>query len=210
MPLKLKLQIMTVSKKIFKYIIHDESLIVMVIGFTEERQYVSENQVPGVDEFLVYIDLATLRVSEREHRMLFRLLASGAAYVVSFASFSATDFDARYGGVEGDPIEEMDFLDPGEDMIRPRRIAIVNDFIIENEECFTIQISPINIPGIRELFICDFVDISTSPPTNYYCEHTICIEDNDGKIITMDIQHLYLMNNYFYASSYTLDSILRL
>ena len=30
--------------------------------------------------------------------------------------------------------------------------------------------------------MCDFVDMSTSPPTNYYCEHTICIKDDDGKI----------------------------
>ena len=166
------------------------SLIVMVIGFTEERQYVSENELPGVSEFHVFIEPNTLRVSEREHRMLFRLFASGTAYVVSFASFSATDFDARYGGVEGDPIEEMDFLDPGENTIRPLRTQIVNDFRVEDEECFTIQVSPINIPGLRELFICDFVDISTSPPTNYYCEHTMCIQDDDGKIIPMHIQHL--------------------
>ena len=166
------------------------SLIVMVIGFTEERQYVSENQIPGVNEFLVFIELDTLRVSEREHRMLYRLLSSGTATVVTFASFIATDFDARFGGVESDPIEEMDFLDPGEDMIRPRRTQIINDFRVEDEECFTIQVSPINIPGIRELFICDFVDISTSPPTNYYCEHTMCIQDDDGKIIPMHIQHL--------------------
>ena len=155
----------------------------MVIGFTEERQYVSENQVPGVNEFLVYIDLATLRVSEREHRMLFRLLASGTATVVSFASFSATDFDARYGGIEADPIEDRDYLNPGEDTIRPRRTQIINDFIPEDEECFTIQLFPFDIPGLRELFMCDFVDMSTSPPTNYICEHTICIKDDDGKII---------------------------
>ena len=157
----------------------------MVIGFTEERQNIPENEVPGVNEFLVFIDLATLRVSEREHRMSFRLLASGGATVVSFASFSAIDFDARFGGIEADPIEERDFLDPGEDTVRPRRTQIVNDFIPEDEECFTIQISPIDIPGLRELFMCDFVDMSTTPPTNYYCEHTICIKDDDGKIITI-------------------------
>ena len=159
------------------------SLIVMVIGFTKESQCIPENNVTGVDSFTVFIQLATLRVSERENRMLFRLLASGAATVVSFASFSATKFDARFGGEEGDPIEEMDFLDPGVDTVRPRRTEIINDFIPEDEECFTIQISPIDIPGLRELFMCDFVDMSTTPPTNYFCEHTICIKDDDGKII---------------------------
>ena len=154
----------------------------MVIGFTEERQCVSENEVPGV---YVYIELATLRVSERSQTMLYRLLPIGTATV---ASFSATYVDVLFG-VESDPIEITHFLLPGENTIRPLITQIVNDFIIEDEECFTIQISPINIPGIRELLICDFVDISTSPPTNYYCEHTICIEDDDGKIIHMHIQH---------------------
>ena len=209
MLLKLKLQIMTVSKNILSMMSLFLSLIVMVIGFTEERQYVSENQIPGVHEFLVFIELATLRVSEREHRMLYRLLASGTATVVSFASFSATDFDARYGGLEGDPIEDRDYLNPGEDIIRSQRTQIVNDFRIEDEECFTLEISPINIPGIRELFMCDFVDMSTTPPTNYSCEHTICIEDDDGKIITMDIQHLSY-EQLFLCFTYTLDSILRL
>ena len=180
---------MTVSKRSLAPIIYDGSLsfslIVMVIGFTEERQCIPEDLIPGVDSFTFFIDLATLMVSEREHRMLFRLLASGAATVVSFASFSATDFDARFGGQEADPIEEMDFLDPGEDTVRPRRTEIINDFIPEDEECFTIQISPIDIPGLRELFKCDFMDMSTTPPTNYSCEHTICIKDDDGKIITI-------------------------
>ena len=157
----------------------------MVIGFTEERQCIREDLVPGVDSFTVFIELATLRVSEREHGMLFRLLAGGGATVVSFASFFATDFDARFGGEEGDPIEEMDFLDPGVDTVRPRTTEIINDFIPEDEECFTIQISPIDIPGLRELFMCDFVDMSTTPPTNYSCDHTICIKDDDGKIITI-------------------------
>ena len=40
----------------------------MAIGFTERRRTVSEGQVPGVAEFPLEIDVATLRVSEREHR----------------------------------------------------------------------------------------------------------------------------------------------
>ena len=155
----------------------------MVIGFTEETQCIPEDLIPGVDSFPVSINLATLRVSERVYGMFFRLLAYGAATVVSFASFFATDFDARFGGQKGDPIEEMDFLDPGEDTVRPQRTLIINDFIPEIEECFTIQISPIDVPGSKELYMCDFVDMSTTPPTNYFCEHTICIKDDDGKII---------------------------
>ena len=60
------------------------SLSAMVIGFTERRHTVSEGLVPGVDEFPLQIDVDTLRVSEREHRMLYRVLSSGTADVVSF------------------------------------------------------------------------------------------------------------------------------
>ena len=153
----------------------------MVIGFTERRRTVSEGLVPGVDEFPLQIDVATLRVSEREHRMLYRVLSSGTATVVSFEFRDNLDFDARFGDIQADPIEQEDQLLPGEDSIRPLQTAIRNDFVPEDEECYAIQISPIDIPGLRELFMCDFVDTSSIPPISFFCEHTICIEDVDGK-----------------------------
>ena len=155
----------------------------MVIGFTEVMQCVSENEIPGRNEFFVFIDLNNLRVSEREYGLLFRLLGGGGATVVSFANEDSDDHDARFGKIEADLIEQRDFLDPGDDRINPLRTQIVNDFIPEDEECFTIELSPIDIPGLRELFMCDFVDETTNPPTNYSCLHTICIKDDDGRII---------------------------
>ena len=158
------------------------SLSVMVIGFTERRKTVSESLVPGVDEFTLQIDVATLRESERLHRMLYRVLSSGTAEVVSFAFFDNLDFDARFGAVQADAIEGENQLLPGRDIINPLQTAIRNDFVPEDEECYSIQISPIDIPGLRELFMCDFVDTSLNPPMSFFCEHTICIEDDDGKI----------------------------
>ena len=155
----------------------------MVIGFAEVMQCVSENEIPGRNEFFVFIDINNLRVSEREHGLLFRLLGGGGATVVSFANEDSDDHDARFGGIEADPIEQRDFLDPGDDRTNPLRTQLVNDFIPEDEECFTIELSPIDIPGLRELFMCDFVDVTTNPPTNFSCLHTICIKDDDGKII---------------------------
>ena len=59
----------------------------MVIGFTERKRTVSEGHVPGVEEFPLEIDVATLRVSEREHwPMLYRVLSNSTARVVSFLS----------------------------------------------------------------------------------------------------------------------------
>ena len=44
----------------------------------------SEGLVLGVDEYLLQIDVSTLRVSEREHRILYQVFSSNAANVVSF------------------------------------------------------------------------------------------------------------------------------
>ena len=69
----------------------------MVIGFTERRRTVSEGLFPGFDKFQLQIDVATLRVSQREHRMLYRVLSSGTARVVSFEFRDNLDYDARFG-----------------------------------------------------------------------------------------------------------------
>ena len=160
----------------------------MVIGFTERRQTVSEGDgVPGTDEFPLQIDVATLRVSEREIGILYRLLSSGTATVVSFTFFDSLDYDARIGTVESDPIEIVDFLLPGESVIIPLQTAIRNDFIPEDEECYSIQISFIDVPGVMFLFTCDIVDTSSTPPKSFFCEHTICIEDDDGNINVISI-----------------------
>ena len=139
--------------------------------------------VPGTDEFPLQIDVATLRESEIEYQILYRVLSSGTATVVSFSFLTNANYDARFGAIEGDPIEEIVSLLPGDNAVRPLRTNIANDFIPENEECFSIQIIPIEILGRRELFMCDFVDTSSTPPRNFFCRHTICIEDDDGKSI---------------------------
>ena len=164
----------------------------MVIGFTERRRTVSEGQVPGVHEFPLQIDVATLRVSEREHRMLYRVLSSGTARVVSFEFRDNLDIDARFGAMQADRIEERHSLLPGRDSIIPLQTAIRNDFVPEDEECYSIRLYPIDIPGLRELFMCDFVDTSVIPPMSFFCEHTICIVDDDGKINV-----IYKYKNHF-------------
>ena len=159
----------------------------MVIGFTERRWTVSEGLFPDSDEFPLVIDVATLRVSEREHRMLYRVLSSGTARVVSLDFRDNLDYDARYGTVQADPIEEEDRLLPLRDFITPLPTAIRNDFVLEDEECYSIRLSPIDIPGLRELFMCDFVDTTSTPPMSFFCAHTICIADDDGNINVISV-----------------------
>ena len=55
----------------------------------------SEGLFPGVDEFSLFINVATLRVSEREHSILYRVLSSGTATVVSLEFRDNLEFDAR-------------------------------------------------------------------------------------------------------------------
>ena len=151
----------------------------MIIGFTQRRQTVSESDVlPGDDFAQLQIDVATLRQSEREYGMLYRLLSIGTATVVAFNDLGFVNEDARFGFSDGDSIEQLDILQPGQSVITPLITDIRNDFKAEEEECYSIQISPVDTPGFIVLFTCN--DDSTNP-TNYFCRHTICIEDDDGK-----------------------------
>ena len=150
----------------------------MFIGFTERMRTVSEADVfPGDDIFNLRVDVSTERVSEREHRILYQVIPSSTATVVGFDTIGTLNFDARFG-IEGHPLEEQDSLIPGQSVPRSLVTQIRADFIPEDEECFTIQISPLYESGVslKEYFMCN--DGSAS---NYFCEHTICIEDYSGR-----------------------------
>ena len=153
----------------------------MVIGFTQRIRTVSENdEVEGLDIFQIGIDVATLRVSEREQDMIFRVESGGTAIVEPFNDFTNPLFDALFGSriSPDDPLEEFFILEPLEDSIPLLRVSIVADFRAEPEECFTIRLIPVDVPGRRELFSCNE---DGSGEDNYFCEITICIEDFDGR-----------------------------
>ena len=152
----------------------------MIIGFTERIRTVSEGAVPGVDLFQLQINVSSLRTSEREHPIKFRLQESSTTATVDTVVASSNVFDATFGSRENPdgPIEEYRDLQPGERTISHLTTAIRNDFIAENEECYTIRIFPVDVPGRRELFSCNEDSVGAE---SYFCEHTICIQDNDGK-----------------------------
>ena len=155
----------------------------MVIGFAERTQTVSESIVPpGEDIATVLIPLATLRTAEREHPMNFRLqVSSSSAIVEPIGAVVNILYDAVFGRRENnpnDPIEELFILEALEDTI-PSLIAFIrNDLRPEDEECLTIRILPVDVPGRRELFTCNEDD---SGEDKYFCQHTICIKDDDGR-----------------------------
>ena len=127
--------------------------------------------------------MATLRIAEREHPMVFRLQSAGSTAIVEPGNHVQNPlFDALFGTrrTPDDPIEEEFDLGHLVGTIPPREPEIRNDLRPEEEECFTIHIVQVNVPGRLELFSCNEDDSSS---TSFFCETTICIEDNDGRYV---------------------------
>ena len=57
----------------------------------------------------------------------------------------------------------------------------------------SIRIFPVDIPGRRELFTCNEDVVGAD---NYFCEHTICIEDADGRFLPMSIAIIIPVKKY--------------
>ena len=152
----------------------------MFIGFTQRFHTVSESD--GEYNFPIDIPVATLRTSEREHPMVFRLLSGGTAIVEPYSGRINIFFDALFGTRDepGAFLSEYYDMKRLADTIESRYLEIRNDLRPEDEECFTMRIFPIDVPSRPELFSCNEDD---SGATNYFCATTICIEDDDGRCV---------------------------
>ena len=165
----------------------------MIIGFTQRIRTVSEGQVPGVDLFQLEINVETVRTAERDHPMVFRLQEASTNATVETLIAASPIFDATFGLRDNpdDPIEETRDMDLGTRVVTPSLLtAIRNDLIPEDLECYTIRIFPVDVPGRRELFGC-YEDAEMA--NNYFCKHTICIMDDDGKILVRFSCMFYLV-----------------
>ena len=115
-----------------------------------------------------------------EYELLFRVLETGNATVEAFDILFRPDFDAQFGTrrSEEDPIEESRLLNIGTQELTTRTL-IINDVIPEDPlKCFEIRImTPGTVTGVA--FTCH-EDEDVPEPTNFFCIHTICIQDDDG------------------------------
>ena len=153
----------------------------MIIGFTERIRTVSEGQEGAVDIFPLQINVSSLRTSERVHPIDLRILESSTNATVETLLASSDIYDVTFGGRDSpdDPIRTNKNLPPGQrTFFQLLRADIRNDLIPEEKECFTIRIFPVDLHGRRELFTCNE---DSAGADSYFCEHTICIEDDDGK-----------------------------
>ena len=149
----------------------------MFVGFTERRTNISERTDVPVDAYRIAIEVSAERTSELIHTSTIYVVESKTATVESFSSHSLF-YDALFGNivVPDDPLQEVHLLRSGERRYQDIQLSIRNDFLIENEECFTLSISTRNDFGQEAL--CNADDDSSA--SSYFCEHTICIEDDDG------------------------------
>ena len=169
----------------------------MIIGFTERQRTVSEGIVPeGEDEFRLTYDVAALRTSERDHLMTFRLLEGISTATVNTRQELGDlnilrDNDAIFGEEreENDPIEESRSLPLGSTTL-PQDLPtfIRGDIKAEDKECYTVRVLAYDVPGVRQLFTCNDDQANA---TNYFCEHEICIIDDDGKVCYILVMSTY-------------------
>ena len=154
----------------------------MIIGFSQRRQTVSESDAPeGADSFSVTLDVHSLRFSETEYEILFRALENSNASVEAFNVQFQLQFDALFGNTKSPeaPIIDSRRLSSGNlRLSNTLTTMIVNDFVSEDPlKCLTVRILSPDVVGDRKIFTCN-EDIDAQP--DFFCLHTICIEDDDG------------------------------
>ena len=150
----------------------------MIIGFIQRRQTISESDARSGELTLV---VGSLRISEIEYETQFRVLETGNANVEAHNMQFSTRFDALFGirDSEGDSIEDSRPLTVGNQILETvLTTTVINDFIPENVECYEIRIFRPDV-GFRShnSFTCNEDE---GRPVNFFCLHTICIEDDDG------------------------------
>ena len=167
----------------------------MVIGFTERSRTVSESgATPGASSYPIEIEVATLRVSERLHTITIRHNEQRSTAVVGPLIGENIISDALFGlrDILRDPLELVFDLDPGQATLQQVSASIVQDLRIEPKECFTLQIYFSETLGAREALVTCNADDSS---TNFFCEHTVCIEDDDGMYFLLS-HVLFVMQSY--------------
>ena len=152
------------------------------IGFSQRKQTVSEAIIFTEDFVLrerlpLILDVHADMEADRDYTLRFRHIpnvdSSSAATVASFFTPFCSGHDATFGA--DDRIEEIHIIPSGHIFPQSRVfVFIVNDFLPEEEECLTFDISP---ESIGETFTCKDDEDN---PTDYFCLHTICIEDDDN------------------------------
>ena len=153
-----------------------------VIGFTQRNQTISESDHEFQNdsmEFIISVPIMTTETFEIVRSITCRYQKSTSnAVVVNHPGFDKY-YDVIFGVFALEDtnglLEEWLLLQPGENFTE-MQVTIRDDLLPESQECFTIVIMTV-VYGV-ELFTCN----DSEDATNYFCSHTICIDDNDCKL----------------------------
>ena len=152
--------------------------VAMILGFGERRQTVSEAQAPpGEDRFTIDIFIISLRTSEIIYEVGVRSVIEGQPIIEPSDDIRNPMFDGLFGSREMNTINNLVFveiLNINMTMLPILQVTIRNDNLPEEEECFNLSIFPVNPAPMTPNFECNFAG------DEFLCEHTICIEDDDG------------------------------
>lgn len=132
-------------------------------------------------DVIINIDVHSMRSSELRYEVQFRHQQSSSTAEVENILFPRPGrFDALFGSRENQfaPLEDSRILRSGNlDLTNSPQTRILNDFLPEELECYTLQILSPDVEKERDNFECNGDEVN---PTDFFCLHTICIIDNDG------------------------------
>ena len=150
----------------------------MILGFNESRQTISEAEAPPEEEFInVEVLITSLRRSEIAYPFGVRSVIEGQPIIEPVGDIQNPMFDGQFGIREQGTINNLVFLEVltvNTTMLPALLVIIRDDILPEDEECFELSIFPVNPPEGVENFMCN------TAGDGFFCEHTICIEDDDG------------------------------
>ena len=157
----------------------------MIIGFRTD--ITTTNETFGTFS----IDVHSMIISEVEYEIGFRHIRREGINIVTvetdnlFDPIFDSDFDATFGYRPNpnnpyDPLETTRTLQVGRlEPLRPLRTTIFPDVRPEGDECYTINIFLVDTVtgGGRVTYECNENGYN---PDDFFCDHTVCILDNDG------------------------------
>ena len=139
----------------------------MIIGFRQRSQTIPESDV------VLSLDVHSSILSELDYEVQFHLQQR------SRSTFNGLNdqFDVQFVNWDdsSDPLKFSSKVPNGSlDIAALPKIRVENDSFIELEECYTVaMLSPDGV----ESFTCN---IDEENSTDFFCLHTICIEDDEG------------------------------
>ena len=150
------------------------------IGFAERCQTVSESEAPsGDDGYYITARINSAGSERRDYPVRIRVTSPINTTVEGINIQFDPLFDVLFGSRLNIDYPITYDLDVPRDVYSTSVSAFIRqDFTPEGLECFTLRISAPDAPGFRDISSCN--EDSTNP-ADYFCQHTICIQDDDGK-----------------------------